>query len=156
MIDYKEKYKQFINDWIENSQDISSKYPECNDFEKCVLLLRTKNLSYGDIQKKLGMPPKKSIRNVLNKWAPELIDNSIKKEAKIFENWNSEIYSLLMKYKQIKCTIEDELEYTFFIRDFIIICSDEDGYETPFLMLDERTQHQFYNAIKQIVNETHS
>lgn len=40
------------------------------------------------------MPPKKEIRNVLLKWAPELIDNSKQKVIKTSEVY-SEIYNIL-------------------------------------------------------------
>ena len=48
-------------------------------FEKCVLLLRLNGFSYGNIQLRLGNPPKKEIREVLLKWAPELIDIDLNK-----------------------------------------------------------------------------
>ena len=52
-----------------------------NEFEKCVLLLRLNGFSYGNIQLRLGNPPKKEIREVLLKWAPELIDVDLNKSS---------------------------------------------------------------------------
>lgn len=38
-MDYEKKYKQLINGW-DSITDISENFPDCNDFEKCVLAMR--------------------------------------------------------------------------------------------------------------------
>ena len=38
-MDYEKKYKQLVNGW-DSVTDISEKFPDCNDFEKCVLAMR--------------------------------------------------------------------------------------------------------------------
>lgn len=72
-----QKYKQ-IRDFF-GFNDIPEKYDSATWFEKCVLLLRLNGFSYGNIQLRLGNPPKKEIREVLLKWAPELIDIDLNK-----------------------------------------------------------------------------
>lgn len=72
-----QKYKQ-IRDFF-GLNDIPEKYNSATWFEKCVLLLRLNGFSYGNIQLRLGNPPKKEIREVLLKWAPELIDIDLNK-----------------------------------------------------------------------------
>ena len=66
-------------------------YEDAEPGEKCVILLRKKGTPYGGIQHWMGNPSKKWIRQVLLKWAPELIDldcnhNKLKaKPTKSFE-----------------------------------------------------------------------
>ena len=56
-------------------EEIKTKFPDVdNVLELAVLVLRSNNCSYGQIQSWLGNPSKKWIRSVLLKWAPELID----------------------------------------------------------------------------------
>lgn len=45
-----------------------------NDLELCILILRKNRCSYGYIQKQLGNPSKKYIREVLLKYFPEWIE----------------------------------------------------------------------------------
>ena len=47
--------------------EILSKYPEANDFDKCILLLRSYKLTYGQISSKIGSPSKRTIRESLMK-----------------------------------------------------------------------------------------
>lgn len=61
------------------------------------------------------MPPKKKIREVLLKWAPELIDNSIQKIIKV-SNYEAVLYSIISKNKRNKFIIDDD-EWEFFIKD---------------------------------------
>ena len=82
-MDYQSKYQQLTQGATAITSDISNEYPDCNAFEKLIISLRKLNWSYGQIQKALGMPPKKAIREVLLKWAPELIDNSKSKVIKV-------------------------------------------------------------------------
>lgn len=98
-----------------NLKDISNDFPECTDFEKIIILLRQNGWTYGDIQKNLGMPPKKEIRNVLLKWAPELIDNSKTKIVKLSTPY-SEIYNILSHTdKKIWCVFGENVE--LYIKD---------------------------------------
>ena len=84
-----------------NSNEILSKYPEANDFDKCVLLLRSYKLTYGQISSKMGSPSKKAIRASLLKWAPELIEedcNRNKLQAK--ERASKEEFTLINIIRQ--------------------------------------------------------
>jgi hypothetical protein len=45
-----------------NESEILNNYSEATDFDKCVILLRSMKLVYGQISAKLGSPSKKAIR----------------------------------------------------------------------------------------------
>ena len=53
---------------------VYSEFPDIDDQDCVIVAMRMANQSYGNIQKALGMPPKKKIRQVLLKYKPELID----------------------------------------------------------------------------------
>ena len=115
-MDFNQKYNQLIHTVYE---DITNDYPQCNDFEKIIILLRKNNWNYGDIQKSLGMPPKKAIREILLKWAPELIDNSKTKVIKTTSAY-AEIYNILSHTNKtiwnifgdnVECCIKDKVVY---------------------------------------------
>ena len=109
--------------------------------------MRKENWNYGDIQKKLGMPSKKQIRNVLLKWAPELIDNSKSKVIKV-SNYESEIYNILVHTNKTEFEIEGE-NWNFYIKDKQIYVKDAWGSEDKLSVWNEINQHQFLIAIKQ-------
>lgn len=150
-MDWEKKYKEITSGWFKCTEDISDKYPECNNFEKCIISLRLNGWSYENIQKKLGMPPKKEISKVLKVWAPELIDNSKKKEIKI-SKWEAETYNLIRDIEPIIVCIEDE-PYTFYIKNNVLRFFDETGNITAFRDLNEIMQQQFLIAIKEQINE---
>lgn len=131
------------------TDDISENYPNCDDFEKCIIALRLKSWTYGDIQKKLGMPPKKEISNVLSKWAPELIDNSKKKDIKIAHP-EAELYNIIKikPNQKLSVEIEDDL-YTFYIANNKLLFEDWGRADNSFSDLDNRTQQQFLMTVKE-------
>lgn len=93
-MDYKKQYKELQN--YNGISPVPDKYKNADDFAKCILALRLAGYSYSDIQRHLGMPPKKLIRRVLLEWAPELIDNSVSKVIQ-YSTAYSELYNLLCK-----------------------------------------------------------
>lgn len=150
-MDYKKKYEEMTSGFYKCIEDISIQYPECNDFEKCVIALRSNGWTYGNIQKKLGMPAKKEISAVLNKWAPELIDNSKKREIKI-SNWESETYNIIKNHQNLKINLEDE-DYIFYIKDNKLYYEDWCATDNLFSDLNEIMQQQFLIAIKDQIND---
>lgn len=150
-MDWSKKYKELTSGFYKCCDDISEKYPECNDFEKCVISLRLKSWTYGNIQKKLGMPPKKEISIVLNKWAPETVDNSKKKESKL-SKWESELYNIVNKHNPLEVEFEEE-SYLFYIQNNTLRYKEEDGTITAFRDINEIMQQQFLIAIKEQTNE---
>lgn len=146
-MDYEKKYEDLISGLNKCIPDISNNYPNCNGFEKAVISMRKENWNYGDIQKKLGMPSKKQIRNVLLKWAPELIDNSKSKAIKV-SNYESEIYNILVHTNKTEFEIEGE-NWNFYIKDKQIYVKDAWGSEDKLSVWNEINQHQFLIAIKQ-------
>lgn len=118
-MDYQSKYQQLTQGATAITSDVSNEYPDCNAFEKLIISLRKSNWSYGQIQKVLGMPPKKAIREVLLKWAPELIDNSKSKVIKVTSPY-AEIYNILSHTdktiwnifgEDVECCIKDKKVY---------------------------------------------
>lgn len=53
---------------------VYSEFPNIDEKSCVIIAMRMANQSYGNIQKALGMPPKREIRNTLLKYKPELID----------------------------------------------------------------------------------
>lgn len=150
-MDWKKKYKEITSGFYKCCEDISEQYPECNDFEKCIISLRLKGWTYGNIQKKLGMPPKKEISLILNKWAPETVDNSKKKESKL-SKWEVELYNIVNKHNPLEIKFEDE-PYLFYIQNNTLRYKEEDGTITAFRDINEIMQQQFLIAIKEQNNE---
>ena len=138
-MDHKVKYDQLIN--FIGIGDISEEYPEASYFEKIILALRKHGWNYGDIQKSLGMPPKKEIRNVLLKWAPELIDNSKTKTVKCSTPY-AEIYNILVHTDKKIWTIFDE-PVECFIKDNVIYYDGD-----PLNWYTEADQNQILNELK--------
>jgi len=152
-MNWEKKYKEITSGFYKCAEDISSDYPDCNDFEKCIIALRLKGWTYGNIQKKLGMPPKRSISQVLKDWAPELIDNAKEKEIRL-SSFETELYNIIkvLPNKQLKTTIEDE-DYNFYIANNKLFFEDWSASDNSFSDLNEITQHQFLIAIKDKLNE---
>jgi hypothetical protein len=139
--------------------DILAKYPDASDFDKCILLLRSYKLTYGQISSKIGSPSKKSIRESLLKYAPELIEedcNRNKLQAK--ERASKEefiLINLIRKHPEIEAyymgnsilgywkfvTVEGRLYYI-----------EEDGSVNAFGDYDYVCQYQFLEIIKQQLN----
>ena len=41
-MNWEKKYKEITSGFYKCTEDISSDYPDCNDFEKCIIALRLK------------------------------------------------------------------------------------------------------------------
>lgn len=63
-----------LNEILKTYKDLISSYKDASDFEKAILALRNNSYSYAEIQRALGNPSKKMIRQILLKYDPELID----------------------------------------------------------------------------------
>ena len=151
MVDYEKKYLELTNGFLKCFDDISSEFPDASGFEKIVIGLRREGWNYGDIQLKLGMPPKKEIRAVLLKWAPELIDNSKTKVIKISSS-ESELYNIIKSHNNETFDIWDEM-WTFFIKNNILYYRDEDDGVYDFGQWDVVSQSQILEQIKKQLNE---
>lgn len=151
MVDYEKKYLELTSGFMKCVDDISDEFPDANGFEKSIIALRRKGWNYGDIQLKLGMPPKKQIRAVLLKWAPELIDNSKIKTVKE-PTPESELYNIIKFHNNEVFQIWGE-PWTFFIENKKLLYKDKTGV-WEFSDWDENTQSQILNEIKKQINES--
>lgn len=148
MLDYEKKYLQLTQ--LFGVKDISNEFPDANGFEKSVIALRRNGWNYGDIQQKLGMPPKKQIRTALLKWAPELIDNSKTKIITI-STPESELYNIIKSHNNEIFDIWGE-KWTLFIQNNKLLYMDKTG-TWEFSDWDENTQSQILDEIKNQLNE---
>ena len=141
--------------------EILNNYPEAIDFDKCIILLRSMKLPYGQISAKMGSPSKKAIRASLLKWAPELIEEDCNRnKLKPKERASKEefiLINLIRKYPEKESyymghpilgnwkfvTVEGRLYYI-----------EEDNSVNPFGDYDYVCQYQFLEIIKNQINET--
>lgn len=151
MIDYEKKYHDYTQGFLRLIPDISEEYPKCNGFEKCVIAMRKQGWNYEQIQRKLGMPSKKQIRNVLLTWAPETIDNSVKKVILISE-YESELYNIIAHVKDKQFVIWGE-NWTFFIEDKKLKYFDSDNHKCEFGDWDLNCQNQILTEVKEQLND---
>ena len=148
MLDYEKKYLQLTQ--LFGVKDISDEFPNANGFEKSVIALRRNGWNYGDIQQKLGMPPKKQIRAALLKWAPELIDNSKTKIITV-STPESELYNIIKSHNNETFDMWGD-KWTLFIQDNKLLYTDKTG-TWEFSDWDENTQSQILDEIKNQLNE---
>ena len=148
MLDYEKKYLQLTQFF--GVKDISDEFPDANGFEKSVIALRRNGWNYGDIQQKLGMPPKKQIRAALLKWAPELIDNSKQKIINI-STPESELYNIIKHHNNGTFNLWGD-KWTLFIENNKLLYTDKTG-TWEFSDWDENTQSQILDEIKIQLNE---
>lgn len=145
----------------QNPEQILNKYSEASDFDKCVILLRTFKFTYGQISAKLGSPSKKSIRESLLKWSPELIeDDCNRQKLKPKEKASKEefiLINLIRKHPEIESyymghpilgnwkfvTVEGRLYYI-----------ENNGEVSPFGDWDFICQTQFLQIIKEQLDES--
>ena len=136
--------------------EILSNYPEANDFDKCVLLLRSYKWTYGQISSKIGSPSKRTIRESLMKWAPELIEedcNRNKLQAK--ERASKEefiLINLLRKHPEIESYYMGHPllgNWKFVIVEGRLYYIEENNSVWAFGDYDIVCQTQFLNIIKQ-------
>ena len=150
-----DRIKSEYNDLAPSPTEILSNYPTANDFDKCVILLRTYKLTYGQISSKIGSPSKRAIRASLMQWAPELIEEDCNRnKLKAKDRASKEeftLINLIRKHPEIESyymghpilgnwkfvTVEGRLYYI-----------EEDNSVNAFGDYDFICQYQFLNIVK--------
>ena len=138
-----------INEILKKYKDIISQYKDASDLEKAILALRNNSYSYAEIQKALGNPSKKFIRQVLLKYDPELIDidtnfHKLAKQKRI------SIEEGEFRYRLIQTNI---WKWNLQGEDNELFMKDSFGNEDKFSDWDESTQKQFLNELLRRINE---
>lgn len=146
---YEQHLQRAINDFgpIEFEESWS---PE----ERCIVLLRTNKLSYGQIQQRMGDPPKKRIREVLLKCKPELIDldcNHKKLKAGIDKSIEKRCINLLRALEQYTFELEVD-DVTFYVVEGTLYMRGDSIGVCKFTAWDTTTQQQIYNEINEYRN----
>lgn len=138
-----------------NPNEILSKYPEATDFDKCIILLRSYKLAYGQISSKMGSPSKKAIRASLLKWAPELIEEDCNRnKLKAKERASAEeftLINLIRKHPEIKSYYMGHPilgHWRFVITEGRLYYVEDDNSVGAFGDYDFICQYQFLNIIK--------
>lgn len=144
-----------INEILNKYKDLISQYKDAADLEKAILALRNNSYSYAEIQKALGNPSKKFIRQVLLKYDPELINidtnfHKLAKQKKISIE-EGEFRYRLIQTNIWKWDLQGE-EYEFSIKDNELFMKDSFGDEGKFSDWDESTQKQFLNELLKKIN----
>lgn len=139
-----------INEILNKYKDLISPYKNASDLEKAILALRNNSYSYAKIQRALGNPSKKFIRQVLLKYDPELIDidinfHKLAKQKKISIE-EGEFRYRLIQTNIWKWNLQGE-DYEFFIKDNELFMKDSFGDEGKFSDWDKSTQKQFLNEL---------
>lgn len=160
---YTKLLTRLINECKDNSpnpNEIINNYSEASDFDKCIILLRTYKLTYGQISSKMGSPSKKAIRASLLKWAPELIEEDCNRsKLKAKERASKEEFTLINLIRQ-----HPEIEsyymghpilgdWRFITVEGRLYYIEENDEVSPFGDYDFICQYQFLNLIKQQLNE---
>lgn len=145
-----------INEILNKYKDIIIQYKDASDLEKAILALRNNSYSYAEIQKALGNPSKKFIRQVLLKYDPELIDidtnfHKLAKQKRISIE-EGEFRYRLIQTNIWKWNLQGE-DYEFYIKDNELFMKDSFGNEDKFSDWDESTQKQFLNELLRRINE---
>lgn len=155
-----ERIKFDLKDLNPSPVEILNNYPNANDFDKCVILLRTYKWTYGQISSKLGSPSKKTIRASLMKWAPELIEedcNRNKLQAK--ERASKEEFTLIniiRKHPEIESYYMGHPllgNWKFITVEGRLFYIEEDNSVWSFGDYDFICQNQFLEIIKKQINE---
>ena len=155
-----ERIKSEYNNLTPSPTEILSNYPTANDFDKCVILLRTYKLTYGQISSKLGSPSKRAIRASLMQWAPELIEedcNRQKLQAK--ERASKEEFELINLLKKLDVLHPFYMghpllgHWRFMIVEGRLYYMEDDNSVWAFGDYDQICQHQFLNIIKDQIDE---
>lgn len=144
-----------INEILNKYKDIIIQYKDASDLEKAILALRNNSYSYAEIQKALGNPSKKFIRQVLLKYDPELIDidtnfHKLAKQKRISIE-EGEFRYRLIQTNIWKWNLQGE-DYEFYIKDNELFMKDSFGNEDKFSDWDESTQKQFLNELLRRIN----
>lgn len=145
-----------INEILNKYKDIIIQYKDASDLEKAILALRNNSYSYAEIQKALGNPSKKFIRQVLLKYDPELIDidtnfHKLAKQKRISIE-EGEFRYRLIQTNIWKWNLQGE-DYEFYIKDNELFMKDSFGNEDKFSDWDESTQKQFLNELLRRINK---
>ena len=145
-----------LNEILKAYKDIISQYKDASDLEKAILALRNNSYSYAEIQKALGNPSKKFIRQVLLKYDPELIDidtnfHKLAKQKRISIE-EGEFRYRLIQTNIWKWNLQGE-DYEFYIKNNELFMKDSFGNEDKFSDWDESTQKQFLNELLRRINE---
>ena len=90
-----------------NYPDLSSKYPDANSFELCIITLRDSKKSYGEIQKVLGNPSKKEIRRILKQFAPDLIEQEL--VCKNISEYTVDDSGFIMRFSDLDIALRNQL-----------------------------------------------
>lgn len=144
--------KEF-KDMDPSPQDIINNYTDASDFDKCVILLRSYKMTYGQISAKMGSPSKKIIRASLLKWAPELIEEDCNRsKLKPKERASKEEFTLIniiRKFPNKKIYFIDDYigNWEFQIKDGRLFYI-EDGKIYAFSDFDFICQTQVLQLIK--------
>lgn len=155
---------KLINEYKDNNlnpNEILDKYPDATDFDKCVILLRSLKLTYGQISSKMGSPSKKAIRASLLKWAPELIEEDCNRQKlKPKERASKEEYELINLLKRMDIITPFYMghpilgNWRFIITEGRLYYVEDDNSVGAFGDYDFVCQYQFLNIIKSQLNET--
>ena len=155
-----EKIKLDLNDLSPSPTEILSNYSEANDFDKCIILLRSYKWTYGQISSKLGSPSKKAIRASLVKWAPELIEEDCNRQKlKAKERASKEEFTLIniiRKHPEIESYYMGHPllgNWKFVIVEGRLFYIEEDNSVWAFGDYDFICQNQFLEIIKKQTNE---
>lgn len=145
-----------INEILNKYKDLIIQYKDASDLEKAILALRNNSYSYAEIQKALGNPSKKFIRQVLLKYDPELIDidtnfHKLAKQKRISIE-EGEFRYRLIQTNIWKWNLQGE-DYEFYIKDNELFMKDSFGNEDKFSDWDESTQKQFLNELLRRINK---
>ena len=145
-----------LNEILKTYKDIIIQYKDASDLEKAILALRNNSYSYAEIQKSLGNPSKKFIRQVLLKYDPELIDidtnfHKLAKQKRISIE-EGEFRYRLIQTNIWKWNLQGE-DYEFYIKDNELFMKDSFGNEDKFSDWDESTQKQFLNELLRRINK---
>lgn len=139
-----------IDEILKEHKNLVVQYKDASNLEKAILALRNNSYSYAKIQKALGNPSKKFIRQVLLKYDPELINidtnfHKLAKQKKISIE-EGEFRYRLIQTNIWKWNLQGE-DYEFFIKDNELFMKDSFGNEDKFSDWDESTQKQFLNEL---------
>lgn len=125
-------------------------YPGATEQELAILALRNNSYSYGEIQKAIGNPSKKFIRQVLLKYDKDLIDidtnyhKLVKQQVKSTEE--GEFRYRCIQTNKWEWELQGE-RYKFYIKDNELFMEDSVGSIDKFSDWDESTQKQFLNEL---------
>ncbi len=145
-----------LKEILDKYPSLASQYEDATDLEKAILVLRNNSYSYGEIQRALGNPSKKLIRQVLLKFDPRLIeiDTNYHKLVRLnpISSQEGEFRYRLIQSGIWKWTLQGE-DYEFYIKDNFLYMKDSLGDEELFSDWDESTQNQFLNELRNKINE---